>query len=303
MKKIGVLSGIGILALALLSFVGKNECQKSEEWNEAATTLAESQQHFINELLAQNENDQWSVDEIVFIEANEEIDLGFDTAEYLPVGFDAYAGMELDLNEINFIEIEEEIDLDFDTVEYLPVGFDAYAGMANDIKISLKKGNDAKSLVAELDTQALDSKIKLTDEDSQTIYFENISDTDYAKKFNMKDLQVGTYYLTIENARSYVVYTLDLSDSNVKITNKEENKTKFIFRKVGDKVYVNLFNGDQQKVDIEILDNQGNVVSKESTKDELNVGKVFNFEKAVKGKYIIRVNDGEDIYYKNITIG
>ena len=107
MKKISVVSGIGILTLTLLSFVGKGDCEKSKE-----------------ELL---------VDNIVFIEVEEDIDLGFDTAYYLPIGFDAYAGMELNFDEIEFIEVEDEIDLGFDTAYYLPIGFDAYVGMELDI--------------------------------------------------------------------------------------------------------------------------------------------------------------------------
>jgi len=133
MKKITVVSGIGILALSLSSFVGNGECEKSKEGHKAETVLTELQEPFINTLLAQNETGTLSIDDIVFIETDEEIDLGFDTAEYLPIGFDAYAGMELDLNEISFIETEEEIDLGFDTAEYLPVGFDAYAGMELDL--------------------------------------------------------------------------------------------------------------------------------------------------------------------------
>ena len=133
MKKISLVSGIGILALTLLSFVGNGECEKSKESHVAETVLTELQEPFINALLAQNENGILSMEDIVFIETDEEIDLGFDTAEYLPIGFDAYAGMELDLDEISFVENEEEIDLGFDTAEYLPIGFNAYVGMELDL--------------------------------------------------------------------------------------------------------------------------------------------------------------------------
>tara|TARA_R110002012_G_scaffold263456_1_gene446316 strand:- start:157081 stop:157734 length:654 start_codon:yes stop_codon:yes gene_type:complete len=134
MKKLSVLSGVGILAFILSSFVGKGECLKSKELHEGSTALTELQQPFIHELLTQNENNLCLVKDILFIEIEEEIDLGFDTADYLPVGFDAYAGMELDLKGIDFIEIEEDIDWGFDTADYLPVGFDAYAGMELDLK-------------------------------------------------------------------------------------------------------------------------------------------------------------------------
>jgi len=64
---------------------------------------------------------------IQFIEDEEPVDLGFDTAQYLPEDFDPYAGMEPDLSEIVYIEEEEPVDLGFDTRVYLPEGFDPYA--------------------------------------------------------------------------------------------------------------------------------------------------------------------------------
>jgi uncharacterized protein YcfL len=46
---------------------------------------------------------------IDYIEDEEEVDLGFDLYFYLPLGFNAYEGMEFDLNDIHYIELEEEI--------------------------------------------------------------------------------------------------------------------------------------------------------------------------------------------------
>ena len=66
-------------------------------------------------------------DNVVYIEENEEVVLGFDTSEYLPDGFNAYEGMTFDINEIDYAEIEDEIDLGFDTKDYLPIGFNPYA--------------------------------------------------------------------------------------------------------------------------------------------------------------------------------
>ena len=71
--------------------------------------------------------------DITFIEVEEVIDLGFNTAQYLPEGFNPYSGMEPNLEEIIFIETEEEIDLGFETAQYLPEGFNAHEGMAFDL--------------------------------------------------------------------------------------------------------------------------------------------------------------------------
>ena len=54
---------------------------------------------------------------VEFIENEQEINLGFDTAKYLPEGFDAYQD-NVTVGSINFIE-EEDVDLGFDTADYL----------------------------------------------------------------------------------------------------------------------------------------------------------------------------------------
>lgn len=45
---------------------------------------------------------------IEFIEEDEEVSLGFDTDLYLPFYFNAYKGMDLDLNDIEYVELDEE---------------------------------------------------------------------------------------------------------------------------------------------------------------------------------------------------
>lgn len=72
-----------------------------------------------------NAPDEIKVSEIVFIEEETSIDLGFDTADYLPEGFDPY-NVYFDINSVEFIDDEEEM-LGFDTAAYLPEGFNAYA--------------------------------------------------------------------------------------------------------------------------------------------------------------------------------
>lgn len=133
MKKVSVLLGTGVLALLLLSFAGKEGCEKSKENQEVLNALMELQQPFADKLKLSLNTEPFSLDEITFIEIEEEIDLVFDTADYLPIGFNAYQGMDLEIDLIEFVEFEEEIELGFDTANYLPKGFDAFAGMELDI--------------------------------------------------------------------------------------------------------------------------------------------------------------------------
>ncbi|MEO0528716.1 MAG: hypothetical protein AAFZ89_15900, partial [Bacteroidota bacterium] len=64
--------------------------------------------------------------EIVYIEEEEEINVGFDTYFYLPEGFNPYQGMKISLDDIHYMECEEEIHLDFNVDDFLPKDFDPF---------------------------------------------------------------------------------------------------------------------------------------------------------------------------------
>ncbi len=66
----------------------------------------------------------FDVKSIVFIEQEQETNLGFDTAAYLPEGFNAYEG-NVNPKTLNFIE-EDSVELGFDTAEFLPQDFNAF---------------------------------------------------------------------------------------------------------------------------------------------------------------------------------
>lgn len=104
------------------------------------------------------EIDEFDINTVVFVEEELNLELGFDTADWLPENFDPYKSY-IDLNNIDFIEEEfvhkkklarrlpknfdpyalpthalsfnyidenDEIKIDFDPAQYLPVGFDPY---------------------------------------------------------------------------------------------------------------------------------------------------------------------------------
>lgn len=64
------------------------------------------------------------INSITYIDEDADFELGFDTADYLPEGFDPYE-MYVDLSAVIFIE-EEVVD-GFVSKDYLPKGFNAYA--------------------------------------------------------------------------------------------------------------------------------------------------------------------------------
>ena len=107
MKKVTTYLSIGFLASIMMSFSGTPDCKTNCE--------------------------PLPIDDITYIEPTEDVELDFDTAQYLPEGFDAYKGMGADVTNILFIENEEEINLGFNTAMYLPIGFDAFTGMEIDL--------------------------------------------------------------------------------------------------------------------------------------------------------------------------
>lgn len=126
MGKATIILGTGIMAL-LLAFVGTNHWAVSKETRNKADNMASTYANYANDPYLILDTDFCLLEDVPYIEEYEEIELNFDTKEYLPMGFNAYEGMVFDLGDIEYLEIEDEIELGFNTEKYLPEGFDAYA--------------------------------------------------------------------------------------------------------------------------------------------------------------------------------
>ena len=173
--------------------------------------------------------------------------------------------------------------------------------MAKEPKLSIVSENDIKSLVFELDSQSKETTVKFIDAKDHVIYSESISDKVYIKKFNLKMLEDGVYYILAEDAMKSIVYKISLKGNVVKIVDRKEN-TKPVFRTLEDRVFLNLLNLEKNKVEIKVYDSYNRVVFKQDIKDEMLVEKAFNFEKALADTYTIVVKNNNEVYYKNVVI-
>lgn len=172
---------------------------------------------------------------------------------------------------------------------------------AKEPKLSLTADTE-KSLTFELDAQSHETKISMVDYDDNVIYAEKIQGVlAYSKKFDLKNLPIGNYYLLVENDLKKTVYTLNVTTSVVEIVERKENP-KPVFRKSGERIFLNLLNLDQQKVDITVYDDENRIVFNESILGQMLVEKVFNFDKAFAGNYTLVVNDGKDTFYEDILV-
>ncbi len=173
--------------------------------------------------------------------------------------------------------------------------------MAKEPKLSIVSENDIKSLVFELDSQSKDTTVQFMDADDHVIYSESISDKVYIKKFNLKMLEDGVYYILAKDAMRSIVYKISLKGNVVKIVERKEN-TKPVFRTLEDRVFLNLLNLDKDKVEIKVYDSFNRIVFKQDIEDEMLVEKAFNFEKAIADNYTIVVKNNNEVYSKNFVV-
>ncbi|SEK76944.1 hypothetical protein SAMN04488008_102127 [Maribacter orientalis] len=126
MKKIKLIFGLVLVAGVLISFTAEQKHRK--EMKIANASLFNDVTNPFEEVLKDQANEVILVSSIDLnvIEIEEDIDLGIDTSEYLPYGFDAYKGYQIDIADICVLEIEEEVELGFDVNDYLPANFDPY---------------------------------------------------------------------------------------------------------------------------------------------------------------------------------
>ena len=126
MKHIKIVSAVVILAVTFISFKGVHKHKETEK-AEITAIFDDCIIDLEAQLEASLKMDQLGASEIQVVEINEEIDLGFDAFEYLPIDFNANAGNNLTEQDFEIFEKEEIVDLGFDTAAYLPTEFNAYA--------------------------------------------------------------------------------------------------------------------------------------------------------------------------------
>jgi hypothetical protein len=85
-----------------------------------------------------------------------------------------------------------------------------------------------------------------------------------------------------------------------RLTKKET--TRPVFRKKGEKIYMNLLNLDLEKVNIKVIDSENRVVFSEVIEGELLIQKAFNFERAFEDNYTVVVKDSEGTYREKLLV-
>lgn len=179
--------------------------------------------------------------------------------------------------------------------------FTIVVGLAKEPKLSLVTNGQSKSLVVELDTQNDKTFLKIIDEEQNIIFSEQISENSYTKKFDLNELENGSYYFELDDSLRTLVYPISVENKEVKILKRIEN-TKPVFRKKGEMLFLNLLNLDSEDVQIKVFDSNNRTLFKEVIKNETVITKAFNFESAYEDHYTVVVKEGKNIYYEDIVV-
>jgi len=179
--------------------------------------------------------------------------------------------------------------------------FATVVGLAKEPKLSLMTEGQSKSLIVELDSKNNKTFLKILDENQNIIFSEKIATTSYTKKFDLNELENGSYYIELDDSLRTLVYPISVENKEVKILKRIEN-TKPVFRKKGSMLFLNLLNLDGEDVQIKVFDSDNRTLFSEVIKNESIVTKAFNFETAHEDRYTVVVKDGENTYYEDIAV-
>lgn len=172
--------------------------------------------------------------------------------------------------------------------------------MGAEPKVSVDEAR--KNIVIELDKPTFEYQIRFIDMEDHVIYSERIHKSEIRdKKLDITRLPIGDYVLTIENYLRTTVFRITVGNSGASMVSKKIDHKPVYLKKDG-KVYLNLLNLDLNPVDIEVRDEMDRLLFSETIDGTPTVAKSFNFKKAFKGFYTIKVKDGAIVYTEEIEV-
>ena len=179
--------------------------------------------------------------------------------------------------------------------------FTTVVGLAREPKLSLMTQGQSNSLIVELDAKHENAVLKIIDENQNIIFSEKISENSYTRKFDLNELDNGSYYFELDDSLRTLVYPINVENEEVKILIRIEI-TKPGFSKKGELLLLNLLSLDSKDVEIKVFDSENRTLYKEVIENESIVTKAFNFKKAHEDRYTVVVRDGKNTYYEDIVV-
>ena len=178
------------------------------------------------------------------------------------------------------------------------------ASITNTLKIE----PDAKEKSIYLSFEANQSnvvKIQLKDKNEAILHQELVTNKiAFAKKFNLKNLPEGVYFLQVSDELKEVIQPIEISNSDLAIdlSTRMENY-KPVFNYSNNKLDINLLAIDSEQINVEVFNADIQVIFTKKFKIE---GKAFgerlDLNKLQNGPYTVKISTGNNTFYKTVEV-
>ena len=178
------------------------------------------------------------------------------------------------------------------------------ASIPNTLKIEIE-ANQKSIFVSFNNTGEGDILIQIKDDNDAILHTEEVSNQPvFAKKFNLKNLPAGVYYLEVSDELTEVVQPLKISVSNIEMDPTARTKMyKPVFRFQNNRLDVDFLAINNNKITISVFGAQNQLVFSEQFENAGKpFGKRFDMDKLEKGKYSIKIAAGNQTYYKTVEV-
>ncbi len=140
--------------------------------------------------------------------------------------------------------------------------------------------------------------------DQGTLVTETVKGTpNYCKKFNLINLDNGSYKVIITKKATKTVQPFDLTNQSV-VLFETARKELFqpSFNQVGTKLDVNVMLGRYSNIKVNIYDNEGHIVYDDINYVVMLLHKRYDLSKLPSGGYVVEVIAGDETQYSTITL-
>lgn len=179
----------------------------------------------------------------------------------------------------------------------------SYASSVESLVMVKEADEKAFSLiVSSLNPQQFQIFIK--DKNDVTLYEENLQvGSGISKKYNLKALPRGNYFLEVINEQVIKTMPFEISESQVFFDPSNETEIyKPFIRQRGKMVDVMFKGADKSATKVMIFNNHGHLLLKEKIKAGSDLERIYDFSNLPKGTYEISFFRGHIEFHEKITI-
>jgi hypothetical protein len=144
------------------------------------------------------------------------------------------------------------------------------------------------------------SFLTISNNNGETVYYEVIKNSDYAKVFDLHILENGVYLIKVEFDDKIVIQSA-IIDNDLLTLGSLKTTAKPVFKIETNKVSVQII-GSNQTVGVEITDENGYVCYEKTENTVDDFGKLYVLDKLIQGNYGIHVTVNDIVYSKYITV-